>query len=102
MTRHLLFYAYFGLAYLYLNLSTNYNYNFIDKRDPEWVYLEWNSSIHNLQLQEPSGGAERGGDKQYMWYPRSQSSQNKSWSYKNENKLFRVIFGNIRRNILLV
>lgn len=30
-------------------------------------YFEWNSSKHNLQLQEPSGGADNGGDKQYMW-----------------------------------
>lgn len=30
----------------------------------------------------PSGGCVMGGFWQYMWYPRSQSSQNRSWSYK--------------------
>lgn len=29
----------------------------------------------------PSGGAVSGGFKQYMWNPRSQSSQNSNWSY---------------------
>lgn len=29
----------------------------------------------------PSGGSDIGGERQYMWYPRSQSSQNNSWSF---------------------
>lgn len=37
--------------------------------------------MHNWQLQEPSGGLTNGGERQYMWYPRSQSSQNSSWSW---------------------
>lgn len=36
----------------------------------------------NKQL--PSGGSVRGGLRQYMWYPRSQSSQNSSWSYNTK------------------
>lgn len=31
----------------------------------------------------PSGGSDMGGLRQYMWYPRSQSSQNRSWSWKS-------------------
>lgn len=44
------------------------------------IFPVWNSSVQSLQLQLPSGGCSRAGSKQYMWYPRSQSSQNNSWS----------------------
>jgi len=30
-------------------------------------YFEWNSLMHNLQLQQPSGGDVSGGVKQYTW-----------------------------------
>lgn len=30
-------------------------------------YFEWNSLMHSLQLQQPSGGDVRGGVKQYTW-----------------------------------
>lgn len=33
----------------------------------------------------PSGGSDMGGLRQYMWYPLSQSSQNRSWSWKKKN-----------------
>lgn len=41
-------------------------------------------STHIWQLQEPSGAIFIGGSRQYMWYPRSQSSQNSSWSSFSE------------------
>lgn len=53
------------------------------QRWPNYLPL-WNSAVQMAQLQEPSGGDVSGGDKQYMWYPRSQSSQNSSWSSLSE------------------
>jgi len=36
------------------------------------------------QAQLPSGGDSSGGLRQYMWYPRSQSSQKSNWSSLSE------------------
>ena len=49
-------------------------------RFPNWRYFLWNLVMQILQDHEPSGGSFKGGTRQYMWYPRSQSSQNSSWS----------------------
>lgn len=31
------------------------------------IYFAWNSCKHSWQLQDPSGGDDNGGDKQYIW-----------------------------------
>lgn len=46
--------------------------------------LSFKRSRHRWQLQLPSGGSDMGGLRQYMWYPLSQSSQNRSWSSFSE------------------
>jgi len=48
----------------------------------------WNSTRQSRQLQEPSGGEESGGERQYMWYPRSQSSQKSNWSCWNNSESY--------------
>lgn len=44
----------------------------------------------------PSGGSDMGGLRQYMWYPRSQSSQNRSWSWKRGSEISQT---NLARNL---
>ena len=48
--------------------------------DDELLLSWWYSTMHRWHDHDPSGGSDNGGFKQYMWYPRSQSSQNSSWS----------------------
>lgn len=38
----------------------------------------------------PSGGSDMGGLRQYMWYPLSQSSQNRSWSWRKHIRRSRL------------
>jgi len=62
--------------------STNHNSQIIIHTN--YFLGVWYSSMHKWQLHDPSGGSDSGGFRQYMWYPRSQSSQNNNWSSLSE------------------
>lgn len=63
------------------------NHRFIEKEKKSnpwlfwWIYLRWLARRVKTS-NSPSGGSDMGGLRQYMWYPLSQSSQNRSWSWK--------------------